>query len=191
MAGAVVQTGAIIGRHCILNSGSVLDHDAVASDFVHLAPGAAVCGGVRLGEGAMIGVNGSVVQYTHVPDWYKLGANKCFSYGKVKTEESFWAKVQKTASCWEWMGARNHNGYGIVSRRVGNSLAHRVSWAYVHGQIPEGLYACHTCDNPACVNPSHLFLGTQLDNMKDMSAKGRSRRGKKYPRSKDVAVPSN
>jgi len=178
MPGVVVQTGAVIGKHCILNSASVLDHDSIASDFVHLAPGSAVCGGVRLGEGAMIGVNGSVVQYTHVPAWYLLGANKCFSYGKVKTEESFWAKTQKTHDCWLWQAAKNHNGYGIVSRRTGNQLAHRVAWALVNGPIPDGLYVLHKCDTPACVNPDHLSLGTQMENMRDMVNKGRSAKQK-------------
>ena len=169
MAGAIVQAGASTGQHCIVNTSAVLDHHATLGDFVHLAPGSVVCGGARIGEGAMIGANASVLPNTHVPAWYLLSANKCFHYGKVKTEESFWAKVQKSDGCWEWMAAKNHNGYGIVSKRSGNQLAHRVAWIMVRGAIPFGRNVLHRCDNPPCVNPDHLFLGTQAENITEVS----------------------
>lgn len=177
MAGAVIQTGARVGNHCILNTNCVLDHHAVLGDFAHLAPGSVVCGGSRIGEGAMVGVNGSVVQNVHVPAWYRVKANTVFHYSKLKTEESFWARVHKTEGCWFWESTKNHNGYGIVSRRAGNTLAHRVAWTLTHGEIQDGLYVCHKCDTPPCVNPDHLFLGTQKDNVQDMIKKGRYRGG--------------
>lgn len=92
-------------------------------------------------------------------------------------ENRFWAKVQKTESCWLWTGAIRDKGYGAfgVSRATIES-AHRVSWILTHGPIPNGLWVLHNCpdgDNPACVNPEHLWLGTAMDNNQDMSRKGK------------------
>lgn len=83
-------------------------------------------------------------------------------------------RSQGAHGCWNWIGARDPKGYGRV--RIGNQteLAHRVAWVEQNGPIPDGLFACHHCDNPSCVNPDHLFLGTVRDNAHDMVAKGRS-----------------
>jgi len=89
----------------------------------------------------------------------------------------FWSKVDKSGDCWEWTGYRERYGYGRVSMvAIGMSnkvLAHRAAWILTHGEIPSGMNICHTCDNPICVNPSHLFLGTHQDNMRDRDSKGR------------------
>jgi len=78
--------------------------------------------------------------------------------------------------CWEWTGCLDKKGYGQFYYKGKHRRAHRVSWALKYGEIPPSeLFACHKCDNPKCVNPDHLFLGTQSDNMKDMSRKGRVR----------------
>ena len=75
--------------------------------------------------------------------------------------------------CIEWNKSKDRNGYGHRSFRGKNMLAHRVSWILAYGEIPNGLNVLHRCDNPSCVNPSHLFLGTQKDNIKDCQQKGR------------------
>lgn len=83
----------------------------------------------------------------------------------------FWLKVTKTDTCWLWTGRRDKNGYG----KVGAALSHRVFWELHNGHIPDGLYVLHHCDNPPCIRPTHLFLGTQADNVRDMAAKGRGK----------------
>ena len=90
----------------------------------------------------------------------------------------FWARTTERDGCLLWMGARVSNRYGNVSCQGRPWLAHRLAWVLTHGDIPEGLHVCHTCDNGLCVNPEHLFLGTQQENVWDMERKGRSRHPK-------------
>lgn len=92
-------------------------------------------------------------------------------FGKT-TEERFWEKVKKTDGCWEWLGTKSKDrGYISVAGKM--ISAPRFSYWLHKGEILEGLCVCHTCDNPRCVNPEHLWLGTHADNMKDMRLKGR------------------
>lgn len=88
----------------------------------------------------------------------------------------FWRYVNKTESCWLWTGATRDFGYGVINMGGRNGKAeraHRLSWILHNGEIPENMCVCHICDNPLCVNPDHLFLGTRDDNNKDMQQKGR------------------
>lgn len=100
----------------------------------------------------------------------------------MTVEERFWDKVDMglplngstPARCWLWTGAKNRDGYGnfgLTSKKT--MLSHRVSWMFQNGPIPVGMNVLHRCDNPDCVNPFHLFLGTQKDNVDDCASKGR------------------
>lgn len=92
--------------------------------------------------------------------------------------ERFWAKVRKSEGCWLWIGATRRDGYGHFKLNGKAVAAHRVAYELGNGPIPDGLYVCHRCDVRNCCRPSHLFLGTCADNLRDMVAKGRS---KKHP----------
>jgi hypothetical protein len=96
----------------------------------------------------------------------------------ITVAERFFQKVRAAAEggCHIWGGARNVWGYGRLKRGGRMYAAHRVAWEMKCGPIPAGLLVLHRCDNRLCVNPDHLFLGTQYDNMCDMRAKGRFRR---------------
>jgi len=102
----------------------------------------------------------------------------------MTTEQRFWNKVNKTDTCWLWTASKRNKGYGAFSyTRDGKMIqdrAHRYSWEIHKGSIPEGLFVLHSCDVPACVNPSHLFLGNNQENVDDMMNKGRHVSGGTY-----------
>lgn len=89
--------------------------------------------------------------------------------------------VNETTDCWEFQGAKNNIGYGMIRDDKKMRTTHRVSFEEHNGvKIPPGFCVCHTCDNPSCVNPLHLWLGTMKQNMDDMIAKGRGYRWGDY-----------
>jgi hypothetical protein len=93
--------------------------------------------------------------------------------------ERFWPKVTKTDTCWLWTGAIR-SGYGVIGLggKYGKAAyAHRLSWEWANGPIPDGLCVLHRCDVRNCLRPDHLFLGTKPENLEDMTAKGRRARG--------------
>jgi hypothetical protein len=89
--------------------------------------------------------------------------------------ERFWKRVDRTGDCWEWQGQLSEKGYGQLQVQGKQKRAHRVSWELSNGPIPDGMVIMHRCDNPKCVRPEHLSVGTVADNNRDMQRKGRAR----------------
>lgn len=123
-------------------------------------------------------------------------SHECYSRNRAAKPfaDRFWPRVQKGDGCWKWLGNTDSRGYGVVKVPEGAegfsgkfTKAHRVAFYLANGYIDKDLSVCHKCDNPACVNPSHLFLGTHSDNMQDMFAKGRNVRGERCPHAKLTA----
>lgn len=111
----------------------------------------------------------------------------------LSVEDHFFSKVSVPSeeSCWEWTAGRFNHGYGVfcASSKKRAALAHRVSYELCIGPIPEGLHVLHSCDNPPCVNPAHLSVGTNQDNCQDKVARGRSVSGPEHHQSKKTHCP--
>lgn len=113
------------------------------------------------------------------PNRLRYGEGKYCSRGcgytakRVDLNERFWPKVQKSDTCWIWLGSRAGGGYGRINIDGTNKPAHQIAWEMENGPLPEGQEICHICDNPPCVRPSHLFAGTRKENVQDMIRKGR------------------
>jgi hypothetical protein len=119
---------------------------------------------------------------------FDAGRKREFLLNKTSEQDRFWVHVQKQEGdgCWIWMDPNQH-GYGFFrgDERTGN--AHTFSWEWENGPIPKGMYVCHNCpggDNKACVRPSHMFLGTNLDNMRDAKNKGQILKGETHHKAK-------
>lgn len=119
-----------------------------------------------------------LAHHERMDDWVGGLRKKPFIRKKYKVKnigDRFFAKVQKTDSCWLWVGFRNSLGYGDFWVGRGKHMnAPRVSWMLHNGEIPKEIDVCHKCDNPRCVNPEHLWLGTAKDNLGDMFQKKRN-----------------
>lgn len=97
----------------------------------------------------------------------------------------FWRRVDRSGECWIWTAGRNSHGYGRMHwRGRGDCYTHRLSWEIHNGPIPAGEWVLHTCDNPPCCNPAHLWLGSLADNHRDMVTKSRHHHGERHANAK-------
>lgn len=100
----------------------------------------------------------------------------------IDYDKRFWKYVEKSNNgCWTWLRGKTKAGYGYLTINYKNHYAHRLSWRLTYGIIPKNAVIMHRCDNPACVNPEHLRLGTQKDNLQDMWNKQRGSMGNEHP----------
>lgn len=108
------------------------------------------------------------------PAHMRLG-DKMKRWPKLSAQDRFWLNVdvKDKDECWEWLAGKCPTGYGHLSH---DRYAHRVAYEYRYGRIPRGLCVLHQCDNPSCVNPFHLIVGTQIENVKDRDDRGRTSR---------------
>lgn len=109
-----------------------------------------------------------------------IHGHRCGSARGLKERLLEKVRVVPETGCWEWTGTRHRHGYGVIMIDGSIFRTHRVSFEVLKGEKPGDQHVCHSCDNPPCINPDHLWLGSHGDNMGDCSAKGRMHQGEKH-----------